>query len=107
MVKVEKGILKPCPSCNGHNISWGGYYHISLICNDCGFEMFPFNEFASEEDVIKEWNELSEIDTLIKTQSMHIELAKDIADQCNKKRTHYEWIRSKIQNAKESFSQTQ
>ena len=103
--EIKKGTLMPCPVCGSQNIAWYGYRYISLRCNHCGFEMFPFDEFASENEYIEEWNSLKNIDTIIESLDNQIEFAQKIAGMCTEKKLHYNWIKSRI--AKEKLSHAQ
>ena len=61
----EKAHLE-CPVCGSKNVYWTGHYYVSLQCDDCKFEVYPEDEFASEEQFIDEWNSYVNIDELIK-----------------------------------------
>ena len=105
--EIKKGTLTPCPVCGGDNIDWGGYRYISLQCNDCGFEMYPSDDFSSEQEYFDEWNMLNQIDTMIETQDKQIEFAKKIADKCADKKAHYNWTKARIVKAREKHSHAQ
>jgi hypothetical protein len=105
--QIQKGTLQPCPVCGSHNINWGGYYHVSLTCNNCGFEMYAFDDTATEEEYFKEWNLLNKIDTIIEGQDLQIEFAKKIVDLCKDKKTHYIWTKKKMEEAREKYFHAQ
>jgi len=105
--EIKKGTLVPCPVCGGNNIDWHGYRYISLRCNDCGFEMYPSNDFSSEDEYFKEWNTLNNIDYIIENQNTQIEFAQKIADLCAEKRAHYTWTKQRIKEARENLSHAQ
>ena len=99
--EIKKGVLAPCPVCGGNNIDWYGYRYISLRCNDCGFEMYPSDDFASENQYFREWNNLNQIDTIIEGQDSQIEFAKSMIDKCAERKSHYVWTKQRIENAKQ------
>jgi hypothetical protein len=102
--EIPKGILMPCPVCGGNNIDWYGYRYISLRCNECRFEMYPSDDFASENEYFKEWNSLGDIDANIESLDKQIEFAQRIADMCAEKKAHYNWTKSRIVKAREDLS---
>lgn len=102
--EITKGILMPCPVCGGNNIDWYGYRYISLHCNDCGFEMYPSDDFASESEYFKEWNTLDNIDANIESLDKQIEFAQRFADMCADKKAHYNWTKSRLTKARENLS---
>ncbi len=57
MLRLAKGV-KPCPECGSEEIYWKSNFYVSLICNECGYEMLPDNEFDDEELFIEKWNNL-------------------------------------------------
>ena len=103
--QIKRGTLTPCPVCNNDSIDWYvcGHY-VSLRCNHCGFEMYPADEFASENEYFKDWNSLNQIDTSIEALDRQIEFAEKIAEQCAKRRAHYNWTKDRILKAREDFS---
>jgi len=105
--EIPKGILMPCPVCGGNNIDWFGHRYISLRCNDCGFEMYPSDDFASENEYFKEWNTLDKIDVSIESLNSQIEFAQKIVDMCTDKKAHYNWTKSRIEKAKGKLPKAQ
>ena len=120
--KIKKGSLEPCPVCNGKNIAWGGYRYPELVCKDCGFVFYPENDFATEEEYYKEWNDLYEIgiDKLIENQNIKIatvnklyktantsieaEIWEKVINAYNETKSHYAWTKKRMNEAKESFA---
>jgi len=102
--EIKKGTLMPCPVCGGDNIDWYGYCYISLRCNNCGFEMYPSNDFASENEYFEEWNALNKIHSSIESLDRQIEFAEKIAEKCTERKNHYIWTKSRIEKARENFS---
>ena len=123
--KIEKGSIEPCPVCNGQHVVWGGYRYPELVCKDCGFVFYPENDFATEEEYYKEWNDLYEIgiDKLIEDQDKKIatvnklykdannnieaEIFEKVINTCNDKKSHYVWTKKRMKEAKESFVSAQ
>ena len=103
MYEIKKGTLMPCPVCGSDNINWYGYRYISLRCNDCGFEMYPSDDFASENEYFEEWNDLNKIDTTIESLDKQIKFAEKIAEKCAERKSHYSWTKSRIVKARESL----
>ena len=109
--KIKKGVLSPCPVCGSSDyIDWSGYRYISLACNNCGFEMYPENDFASEKEYFEEWNNLKRINTLIENQdklianiSEEIELANKAIKEREEKKAHLIWTKERIDKAKENL----
>ena len=97
--------LKPCPVCGSHDIVWGGYYYVSLVCKNCLFEMWPFDDLAPEEDYYKEWNNLENLDKTIESYKAKIEKAdKDdekIVNMLKDLLSYYEELKKKIKEARE------
>ena len=120
--KIENGSLEPCPVCNGQHIVWGGYRYPELVCCDCGFKFHPENDFATEEEYYKEWNDLYEIgiDELIENQdkkiatinklykaantSIEADIWKKVIDVCNDKKKHYAWTKKRMKEAERTLS---
>ena len=69
---TEKTQLK-CQVCGSNEVHWTGHYYVSLQCDDCKFEVYPKDEFASEEEFINEWNSYVDVDKLL-------ELNKDCSE---------------------------
>lgn len=105
--KIPEGALKPCPVCGGSNITWNNHNGISLLCNDCKFEMYPSEDFSSEEAYFEEWNNLSDIDNIINSHDEKIKVAQQIIAKSTKERNYYIWTKKRMQAAKEEFSQVQ
>ncbi len=102
--EIKKGTLAPCPVCGGTNIGWYGYRYISLSCNDCKFEMYPSDDFASENEYFKEWNTLNQIDAIMEGQDRQIEFAKEMIERCEERKSHYKWTKARIAKAREDLS---
>ena len=102
--KIKKGVLSPCPVCGGNNIDWYGYRYISLRCNDCEFEMYPLDEFASEDEYFKEWNSLQNIDTTINDFDKQIEAINKVIDKYRETQSHYRWTKERIEKARKELS---
>jgi hypothetical protein len=88
MLEKVKG-LNPCPVCGSTDISWSGYRYSSLKCCHCGYEVYPEDEFATEEEFIKEWNEASNIGNSLKICDEKI---KDYITALNKEINHKDWL---------------
>lgn len=102
--EIKKGVLSPCPVCGSSDyIDWSGYRYISLTCNNCGFEMYPYNDFASENEYFEEWNSLNDIDTNINGLDQQIKFAEKIAQQCEERKAHLRWTKERIEKAKENL----
>ena len=109
--KIKKGVLSPCPVCGSSDyIDWSGYRYISLACNNCGFEMYPENDFASEEEYFHEWNNLTKIDSIIENQDTKIEYANErilsetkLIKECEKRKAHYNWMKENIDQGKKNL----
>ena len=71
----EKAHLK-CPVCGSYDVDWTGHYYTSLQCYDCKFEVYPEDEFTSEEQFIDEWNSYVNVDELIKLHENDLETKK-------------------------------
>ncbi len=106
-MKITKE-LAPCPVCGSHDIIWGGYYYVSLVCKNCLFEMWPFDDLAPEEDYYKEWNNLENLDKAIEKCEKKIEETnKDderIIKMLNDLLSHYKAIKKKIEETREQQS---
>ena len=63
-MKITKE-LTPCPACNHRNTVWDGHPYPSLVCMDCHYEMWPFDEYESEDEFYEEWNNLCNLDKMI------------------------------------------
>ena len=106
--KAKKG-LKRCPACNcDDNIVWGGYHYVSLICDNCGYEMWPLNEYESEDEFYEEWDNLHNLDKMIedcetelKRANKNEEDTKEIKYRLLHYRTEKEKI-EKIRNERKS-----
>lgn len=94
--------LDPCPACGSHNIGWGAYYHVALVCNICTFKMWPYDDFASEEMYYREWNNLKIIDQIIKDLKNEIENNKD--PELKNRLSHHERQKKDIEKAKEELN---
>lgn len=105
--EIKRGSLAPCPVCGGSDIRWYRYRYLSLRCSDCKFEMYPSDDFASENEYFKEWNSLNQIDAVIEEQDRQIEFAKKIVDQCVERKAHYNWTKERIRKAREKSSRVQ
>ena len=103
-MKITKE-LNPCPVCGSHDIVWGGYYYVSLICRNCSFEMWPFDDLAPEEDFYKEWNNLNNLDEVIEKCKAKIEKTDNddekIVNLVKDYLSHYEDLKKKIKEARE------
>ena len=104
MNEIKKGILSPCPVCGGNDIHWYRCHYVSLRCSDCGFEMYPFDEFSTGNEYFKEWNSLNQIDSVIEEQTKQIEFLQKIENQCAERKAHYNWTKERIRKARENFS---
>ena len=120
--KIKKGSLEPCPVCNGKNIAWGGYRYPELVCKDCGFVFYPENDFATEDEYYKEWNDLYEIgiDKLIENQdkkiacvnklykstdnNIDVDVFEKIIKIYNKTKSHYVWTKRRIKEAERALA---
>lgn len=120
--KIETGSLEPCPVCNGQHIVWGGYRYPELVCNDCGFVFYPENDFATEEEYYKEWNDLYEIgidkiienlnkgiayvNNLYKSANSSIEtkVLEKIIDEYNDKKKHYDWTKKRMGQVEKAWA---
>lgn len=108
--EIKKGVLAPCPVCGGENVDWNGYRYITLVCRNCGFEMYPEDEFASEEEYFHEWNNLTKIDSIIENQDTKIEYANErilsetkLIKECEKRKAHYNWMKENIDQGKRNL----
>ena len=120
--KVNMGSLEPCPVCGGKHIAWGGYRYPELICKDCKFTFYPENDFATEEEYYKEWNDLYEIgiDKLIEDQNKKIayvnklynatdnnieaEIFEKIIKMYNETKSHYAWTKKRMKEAEKALT---
>ena len=120
--KVNIGSIEPCPVCNGQHIVWGGYRYPELICKDCGFSFYPEDDFATEEEYYKAWNELYEIgiDKLIENQdkeisyvnnlykfansSIETNVLEKVINICNDKKKHYAWTKKKMYEVEKALT---
>jgi len=67
-----------CPVCGSENVYWCGHYYVSLQCDDCKFEVYPEDEFASEEEFIDEWNSYENINELLKLHENNPEIKNSL-----------------------------
>ena len=104
---IKEGTLKPCPVCGSTNIDWFGYRYISLRCNDCKFEMYPSDEFSSEYEYFKDWNDLSNIDDIIKRYEDKIQTHEELVKEYSQKKSHFVWTQKRINAAREEISKVQ
>lgn len=113
------------PVCGGKHVAWGGYRYPELVCKDCEFAFYPENDFATEEEYYKEWNDLYEIgiDKLIENQdkkittvnklyktandSIEAEIWEKIITVYSDKKKHYAWTKKRMNEAKAFFASTQ
>jgi hypothetical protein len=107
-LKVKKD-LKPCPVCGSHDIIWGGYYYISLICKKCYFEMWPFDDFASEESYYEEWDSLDNLETAMEQCAKKLQIAKSNNDEkqvhiLSDLLLHYESLQENMNKARKNVS---
>ena len=107
--KVKKG-LKPCPACNcDKNIVWGGYHYVSLICGNCRYEMWPFDDYESENEIYEEWNNLHNLDKMIEDCEIKLKRAdekEEELDEIKYRLLHYRTEKEKIEKIrKERASQ--
>jgi predicted nucleic-acid-binding Zn-ribbon protein len=109
--KISKGVLSPCPVCGSNDyIDWSGYRYISLVCNNCGFEMYPEKDESSEKEYFQEWNNLKNIDALIENQDKLIAYLNELVERANKaikeceeKKAHLIWTKQRINEAKKNL----
>lgn len=72
-----------CPVCGSNEVHWTGHYYVSLQCDDCKFEVYPKDEFASEEEFINEWNSYVNVDKLLE---LHKDCSETRDDLVSKKK---------------------
>ena len=109
--EIKKGVLSPCPVCGSNDcVDWSGYRYITLTCQKCGFEMYPEDDFASEEEYFLEWNNLTKIDSILESQDTKIEYANErihsatkIVEECEKRKAHYNWTKERIEQCKKNY----
>ena len=77
---TKKTQLK-CPVCGSNEVHWTGHYYVSLQCDDCKFEVYPKDEFASEEEFISEWNSYVNVDKLLKLHKDDSETRDDLVSK--------------------------
>ena len=59
--------LSPCPACGHRDTEWSSNHHryVSLKCKNCNYEMWPFDEYESEDEFYEEWDNLCNLDKMI------------------------------------------
>lgn len=70
-----------CPVCGSNEVHWTGHYYVSLQCDDCKFEVYPKDEFASEEEFISEWNSYVNVDKLLRLHKDDSETRDDLVSK--------------------------